>query len=272
MSIGTFTIIKNEAPWIAAHLLRIIPYVDECVLFDGNSTDGTVEIIESIRDYEENGHKIRLVKGKDPKDLKDDYVRVFNECLRSVQSDLAWFLHPDMNVQNPEQILLIKDSPAIAISTYMRSFGGEPGGPLHEIHGRATEWKNIYRLRNPDLGAHYHGHYGAWNEDVYFSAITGDDHALYADHSRYPYDVVKSGLDVLHFSDVRPLARRIERMNVCLENQNKPTEKIADIAANHPRVTLAEGAGYTLTPAEYPAEMIEARDKYRHLERGFALV
>lgn len=266
MSLGTYTLIKDEACWIAAHILRIIPFVDEMVFFDGNSKDGTIEIIEAIRDSNENGHKIRLFKNKDPKNLQDDYVKVFNECLRSVQSDLAWFLHPDMWVVNPEQILPVKDSQALALSTSIRSFGGDPGGQLYEIKGRGESWKNIYRVRNPDLGAHYHGYYGAWNEDVYFSAITGDQHVLHEDHSAYPYSIEKSGIELLHFSDVRTYSRRLDRMKKCLANQGNTSV----VAENHPRVTLKDGMGLSFKPTEWPIEIIEARKKYFHLERGMA--
>ena len=89
MSIGTFMLIKNESPWIAAHLLNVLPFIDEMVFLDGNSTDGTIEIIEHIRDNHEHGSKILLIKGKDPKNLQDDYVRLFNDALLKLNTDWA---------------------------------------------------------------------------------------------------------------------------------------------------------------------------------------
>ena len=272
MSIGTFTLIRNEAPWIAAHILRVLPFVDEMVLFDGNSIDGTLEIIEAIQDSEEGDGKIRLFKNHDCADLKDDYVRLFNGCLRSLSTDLAFFAHPDMYVANPERLSHIANCDAVALSTKMRSFAGEPGEQLFEMVGRGDRWKNLFRLRGPDLGAHYFGHYGVHNEDVYFSAITGDDHEHHgSDFSKYPYEVVDSGLEILHFSDVRTYVRRLERMKTCLRNQGKRPEKIDEMAAAHPRVTLKSGPmfydNFTLVPSEYPKEFVEARAKYAHLER-----
>ena len=83
----------------------------------------------------------------------------------------------------------------------------------------------------------------------------------------YPYEVVDSGLEVLHFSDVRPYARRLERMKTCLKNQGNNVA----LAESHPRVTLKPGGfkydTFNLVPAEYPAAMLEARNKYRHLEK-----
>lgn len=273
MSIGSFTIIKNEANWVAPHILRVLPFIDEMVFFDGNSTDGTVEIIEEIRNYSEFGHKIRLVKNRDCADLKDDYVRLFNECLRTLTTDLAYFLHPDMWVVNPEQILIVKDSPAVALTTSMRSFGGEPGGDLYEIHGRGTQWKNIYRLRNPDLGCHYFGHYGALEEDCYFSAITGDEHIHHGQQfEKYPYEVVKSGIEVLHFSDVRPLSRRVGRMRECLKNQGGTDVLINEIIEQHPRIILKDASGFAFTPARYPGEFLAAQLKYKHLVKEPKLV
>lgn len=264
MSIGTFCIVRNEAPWIAAHILRVLPYVDEMVLFDGNSTDGTLKIIKHLRSGHPYGDRINLVEEKDPRDLRGDYVRLFNECLRSLSTDLAWFLHPDMWVVNPQQILKIKDSPAVAMSCRMRSFAGEPDGQLYEIEGRGDRWKNIYRLRNPDFGAHYHGHYGAGNEDVYFSAITGDSYEHHGSNVHwYPYAVEDSGLEILHFSDVRTKERRLDRMMKCLANQNRPAEGIKAIAESHPRVTLKDGNGFKFVPAKYPAEFLAAQSLYK---------
>lgn len=277
MSLGAFTLVKNENQWIAAHLLNIIPWVDEVVLFDGNSTDGTLEIIEAIQAYEKHGEKIKLFRDKDPKDLRGDYVRLFDECLRSLGTDLAAFIHPDMLLVNPSQILAVKDSPAVALTTSIKSFAGEPGGELLRIKGRQSLWKNIYRLRKPDLGAHYAGFYGAAEEDVYFSAITGNQHHHYGpDLDKYPYEIEHSGIEILHFSDVRPLSRRIGRMRSCLLNQGYSPDDAEKILAAHPRVTLKSGTDlvgnqYEFAPAEYPAEFLEARRKYQHLERNITL-
>jgi glycosyltransferase involved in cell wall biosynthesis len=273
MSIGTFMLVKNENHWIAAHILRILPFVDEMVFFDGNSTDGTLEIIEAIQQNEKQGYKIKLSTDKDPKDLQDDYVRLFDQAMWSLSTDLAWFLHPDMYLQNPEQILKIRNSDAVAMSCKMRSFAGEPNGPLLEIKGRGEAWKNIYRLRNPDLGAHYFGHYGAHNEDIYFSEITGDQHEHFGSQfNLYPYAVADSGLEVLHYSDVRNYARRYSRMVACLENQGHSKQMAISIADVHPRVTLKSGDGFDFLAAEYPKEFIEANQKYAHLRKEKVLV
>jgi len=268
MSIGTFMITKNEAPWIAAHILSVLPHVDEMVFWD-SSDDGTAEIIQAISKDHPDGKKIMLSVGGacDPKDLQDDYVRVFNECLHSLSTDLAWFLHPDMIISRvPRDFNHLEN--ATAASVAMRSFGGEPDGPLYEMGGRGKEWKSIYRLRNPDLGAHYFGHYGHTKEDVYFSAITGDQHVFYDKFENYPYVIVPSGIEVLHFSDVRPRARRIDRMVKCLLNNNWPKDKAAARARTHPRVTFKNEENYTFTPTQYPEDFVKARNKYRHLERS----
>lgn len=270
MSLGTFALLKNEAPWIAAHLLNLLPVVDEMVFYDGNSTDGTLEIIEAIKSDEKDGHKIKLFRNADPRDLKDSYVEMFNSCLRSLSTDLAWFAHPDFYCVDPSRILAVKDSPAVALSTQVKSFAGEPGGELLRIKGRSESWKNIYRLRNPDLGAHYFGHYGAHNEDVYYSAITGNTHEHHGKLlDRYPYEVEVSGIEIFHFSDVRTYERRLGRMLTCLENQGWPLTpaELRKKAENHPRVSLKSNDDFTFKPAEYPAEMLANRAKYSHLEK-----
>jgi glycosyltransferase involved in cell wall biosynthesis len=268
VSIGTFCLVKNESPWIGAHLLQILPYIDEVVLFDGGSTDGTLEIIKAIQRGNGDGKKIKLFEDKDPKDLQDDYVRLFDECMRSLSTDLAWFLHPDMFVVNPEKILAVRESRAISLTTKIRSFAGEPGGQLYEIKGRGEAWKNIYRLRSPDLGAHYFGHYGAHNEDVYFRAITGDSHEHYGqDFQFYPYGVDESGLEVLHFSDVRPRARRVDRMVKCFKNNGYSEEVARARTEAHPRVTLKDGDGLKFVPSQYPQDFIDADMMYARLRK-----
>ena len=250
-SIGSFTIIRNESPWIAAHLLMWLPWLDEIVFYDGNSTDGTLEIIENIQRVNVNGGKIKLFKNKDPRNLKDDYVRVFDDCLHSLSTDLAFFLHPDMLPSKVHKNLEHLDG-VVSASVAMRSFAGEPGGELYEIKGRGEMWKNIYRLRRPDLGVHYFGHYGTAEEDCYFSAITGDEHIHHGQNfDRYPYGIEPAGIEVLHFSDVRTYERRLGRMKSCLENQGYARNVIDDIAKEHPRVTLKDGNGLSFIPAKY---------------------
>ena len=255
MKLSLFGLIRNEKPWIAAHLLSLIDYVHEFVFFDGNSTDGTLEVLHQFHTKHPLGHKVRVFNNKDPKNLQDDYVACMNEAIGHCTGDYAAFLHADMQVLNPERICAIKTD-AVALTVNMRSFAGEPGGKLYEFtEGRTHTWKPIHRNA---LGLHYSGHYGAANEDLYHSAITGDEHILYKNAQNYPYKVEDSGLNILHFSDVRPYQRRINRMITCLQNQN-PTltrEQAYDLAKQHPRVSLDSGSGrfgkFLLKPAEYP--------------------
>ena len=272
MSLGVFMLCKNEQEWMAPYLLNILPFIDEVCLYDGNSTDGTLEIIKAIRDKNQFGSKIKLFENMDPKDLRDDYTRLFDECLHSLSTDLALFLHPDQWITNPDQLLKVRESSAIAMSSYMRSFAGEPGGELLEIIGRGQTWQNIFRLRNPNLQAHYHGWYGAYNEAVYFKDITGDDHAIHHSMSEYPYEVEDSGLEILHFSDVRNYGRRLSRMKTCLINQGWDKRfSPADLerkAIEHPRVSLKGDDVFKFKPARYPGEFLAAQAQYAHLCKG----
>jgi glycosyltransferase involved in cell wall biosynthesis len=252
MTIGSFILVKNENFWIGPHLANWLPHLDQMVFADGGSTDGTLETILSFASKHPHGHKI-VVYNDDPRDLRGDYVRAFNAALGKVTADWAFFLHPDQIAENPEAVRNLSEG--VAYSTHMRSFAGEPGGPLYEIKGRGGSWKNIHRT-NLDLV--YHGHYGAANEDVYPTAIVGKSREHFgADFSRYPYEVKDSGLKLLHFSDVRPFARRYSRMIACLENQKRRPEDCPVLAGIHPRVTLKSGefAGsrFDFIPAEYPA-------------------
>lgn len=251
-TIGSFTLIKNEITWIRAHLLSWLPHLDQMCFFDGNSTDGTLEIIKDVSKSHPFGNRIMLVEDRDPKDLTDDYVRVFNDCLRSLKTNYAAFLHPDMMLEDAGNMANLGD--AIAYYSTMRSFAGEPGGQLYEIKsGRSPFWKNIYRLRSPDLGLHYHGHYGHVSEDCYFSKITGDEHIHVGDaFEQYPYEVKDSGIKIAHYSDVRTHERRAERMYKCLINQGKPEAEALHLLDVHPRVTLKDGFNFKFEPVDTP--------------------
>lgn len=250
-NLGSFCLIKNESLFIKAHLESWLPHIGQMVFYDGGSTDGTLEAIKEAQ-RGEFGNKIKIFENKDPKDLTDDYVKLSNEAMWAVDKDLAIFLHPDMFLAQPKKDVVIHKG-TIAATCNMRSFAGEPNGPIYEIEGRGTKWKNIYRLRNPDLGAHYFGSYGAHNEDTYFSEITGTDHDHYGqDFSLYPYAVHHTGIEILHYSDVRPYARRIDRMEKCLINQGNSPKKAKEIAPKHPRVSFKDGMGFKFTPIETP--------------------
>lgn len=248
MTIGSFCLIKNEGLWIKEHLRSWLPILDSMSFFDGGSTDGTLEAIEEAQKGP-YGAKVKLFKDKDPIDLQEDYQRLSNECMRSLDTDMAMFLHPDMMYDYG-----CFDLPKGCISATIgvESYAGNPDGDIYKILGRGDRWKNIYRLRNPDLGAHYFGHYGAWNEDTYFSEITGDSHEFHGSNfNAYPYPVHNTGLVVRHYSDVRPYERRLDRMIKCLLNQGNK-EDIINKAKNHPRVSLVSGQGFSFERVAKP--------------------
>ena len=253
-TIGSFILIRDEAQWIAPHIMRVLPFLDRMVFYDGLSTDGTIEIIQEIKRTHINGDRIKLVLGKDPANLQEDYVRLFNEAMRSLDTDLAVFLHPDMYVETPSRFRDFMDKDCIMGIGHMESYAGNPGEQLFKIaKGRGEIWPLVYRLKNPDLGAHYFGHYGAANEAVYFSEITGDSHEFPGqDLTKYPFPVMDVGLRVLHFSDVRSYERRLGRMKSCLLNQGYSQEEADSIAPKHERVSLKDSEHFKFIPAEYP--------------------
>lgn len=248
--LGSFCLIKNEKTFIKAHLDSWLPHLQQMVFWDGNSTDGTLEIIKEAQKGE-FGYKIKLREDKDPINLTNNYVELSNGAMWDVDCDLAMFLHPDMFLGSKKINEFSEGS--IASNTHMKSYAGEPNGTIFEIKGRGQKWKNIYRLRNPDLGAHYFGAYGAQNEDTYFSEITGSAHVHHGqDFHKYPYPVTDSGIEILHYSDVRPLTRRIDRMVKCLVNQGYSKEQAEKMAPNHPRVSFNNGMGFEFKAVETP--------------------
>lgn len=265
MNFGTFTLIKNEIQWIGPHLCAWLPYVDEMVFYDGNSTDGTISTIELVRDQHELGKKIKLFKNKDINDFDEDYTKMSNLCLHELSTDFAMFLHPDMFPSKGMENL--KNLNAIAYTTHKVSYAGDNMFELLKFkNGRNELWKDIMRLNNPDLGLHYFGAYGAANEDTYFSAITGNEHLFYGtSFNLYPYPIDDSGLWIDHFSDVRPYKRRFERMYKSLLNQGRGTVEALSEAENHPRVSLKSDSIFQLEPVEIPKSYMHALDVYEKL-------
>ncbi len=245
-----------------------LPNLDQMVFLDGNSTDGTTETIERVRDNHPLGKRIRLVKDCDPDNLQDDYVFIQNKALHSLDTEFAFFLHPDMfpisgmdNLRNLDGVAYFKT---------LETYGGDPlKDYVYEMQGRATTWKSIMRLKEPNLGLHYFGHYGAWNEDMYFSDITGNAHEFHSErYSRYPYEVKDSGLKVAHFSDVRTYERRVTRMISCLLNNGMPQDKAEEFAPNHPRVNFISSGDIKVVKTEMPDCLLKARENFIKFEKG----
>src|SRR5512139_2144121 len=96
MTLSAWSVIKNESQFIGYGLMSILPYVDEVVYFDGNSTDGTLELLDYIKTTYDKENKVKVFKDKDFNDFKDNYVRVFDECLKTCTGDHVIYVHPDM--------------------------------------------------------------------------------------------------------------------------------------------------------------------------------
>ena len=233
--ISTFTIIKNEITFIRANILSIIDYVDEMVFSDGNSTDGTLEAIKHIQATHKNGYKIKLFENKDCKDLKEDYVRLFNWTIKQCEGEYVQFLHPDMIVTNPEAYSNIGKTDEIAYYVNMRSFTRDYITEI--VSGRANWWKNIHRN---SFGLHYWGGYGHAHEDMYNSDVTGDEHRIYADLKDFKYNVANSGINVCHYSESKTYERRLDKMlkSLITQHPRMDKEELLRIAKEHPRVTL----------------------------------
>lgn len=247
MSISAWSVIKNEARFIGYSIMSLIDHVDEFVYFDGNSTDGTLELLAYIKDKYDKSGKIKVFENKDFKDFKDDYVRVFNECVQACSMDHVLYCHPDMVCVDPGSLGKL-DKNVLAYWVGMRSFAGEDLD-LEITKGRTDKWKTIMRKK---FGLHYAGWYGATDEDMYFREITGNEHKLHTDFKKYPYDVLDSGARFWHFCECKPRKRREEKMyRVITTNMGRFAHGrtmqddiyVWDTVVNHPRVHLETQKG-----------------------------
>lgn len=235
MKLSAFSIVKNEAQFIGYGAMSILPYVDQIVYADGNSTDGTLEILEHIKKAYA-GDKLKILRGWDFKDFKEDYVRLFNDLMKQCAGEYLWYCHPDMILREPGRIADIGKDGALAYYLNMRSFGGEDLD-LEITKGRTDKWKTI--MKNT-LGLHYWGHYGDANEDMYFREITGDEHIVRPRMDDYPFQVKDLGAHVEHYCECKPRKRREEKMETVLRTVGGITNAVAikDVLANHPRIHL----------------------------------
>lgn len=234
MKISVFAPIKNEAQFIGYGIMSLLPHVDELVYGDANSSDGTVQIIEDIQKKYDREGKIKLVKGFDFADFKEDYTRKYNELMDLCSGEYIFYCHPDMILTKPGILMDRSKMDAKAYFVNMRSFAGE-SMELEIVKGRTDRWKLI--MRNA-LGLHYHGFYGEPTEDMYFRHITGSHYQVHKDMKKYPFEVVDSGIELWHFCECKPKDRRTEKM----ERVFKDGLGIKDEGAlNHPRVTLKSG-------------------------------
>ena len=252
MTVSAFSVIKNEAQFIGYGLMSIFPFVDEIVYFDGNSTDGTLEILDYIKAKYDKGNQIKVFRDRDFKDFKDDYVRVFNECMGECSGDYLWYVHPDMILTGAGDLENREDWKEFAYFVNMRSFAGEDMG-MEITKGRASKWKTIMKR---GLGLKYWGHYGHPHEDMYHEAITGESHVVCRNMRDYPYIVGDSGIKINHYCECKPRKRREQKMETVMRTAYNINEEgpLFDLVMNHPRVHLRNQNGqfgeFEFTPVQ----------------------
>lgn len=238
MSTTAFSIVKDEAQFIGYSVMSILEHIDEIVYADGNSTDGTLELLEYIKATYDKDNKIKVLKGWDCANLTDDYTRLFNDLLKECRGDYKWFLHPDMIVTTPQNITNISmDRRALAYFVNVRSFAGD--GRTEITKGRTSRWKSIMK---DDFGLHYWGTYGHLHEDMYFDF---QEHKVRLDMRSYPFEVRDSQIHLEHFCECKPRKRREEKMEKIARYGFGVTNDLAveDLITNHPRVHLQSQDG-----------------------------
>jgi hypothetical protein len=265
MTLSAWSVIKNESQFIGYGVMSILPYVDEIVYFDGGSTDGTLSLLDYIKDQYDKENKIKVFKDNDFKDFKQDYVRVFDECLKTCKGDYVLYVHPDMILVEPGNLGNL-DKNVLAYTVGMRSFAGEDMD-LEITKGRTDKWKTIMRNK---FGLHYHGWYGAVDEDMYFDF---QPHRLLPPNE-YPFKVEDSGAKFWHFCECKPRKRREEKMfrvvttSGPLADHGRTTKAdvhVWDTIMNHPRVHLQTQTGpfgaFAFEPRTDPLPDVFARYK-----------
>lgn len=213
--------------------MAAMPFVDEFIyMVAPSSDDGTIELLAYLKEKMDK-LQVHIAPEYDfnPMDMVA-YNKSFNDGIKRMTGDAAWFLHPDMIVTAGAKL---KEGP-LAWTTEVKSFAGDMNTVITK--GRTDRWKNIHAKK---FGLHYFGGYGSVNEDFYHSDITGKSYRHYgSEFAKYPFEVAASGIKVNHYCEVKAYSRRLEKMKLCLETQNPWATKewIESAARQHPRVTL----------------------------------
>lgn len=90
-TISANIICKNEKETIRECVESVLPYVDEVIVIDTGSTDGTLEI---LKEYDVSVHQI---------DWNDDFASMRNQCKSLSNGDWIFILDADMKVLNFEK-------------------------------------------------------------------------------------------------------------------------------------------------------------------------
>jgi glycosyltransferase involved in cell wall biosynthesis len=243
MKISVISPVKNEADFIGFSILSVLNHVHEIIYACAPSDDGTDAVLDHVKAiYAPDKLKVlrRPEFDFDVHDMKD-YNHAFHACLAEVTGDVVWFLHPDMIVLNPDALAQL-GGPALAWYCDITSLALD--GRTRITQGRARHWKHMHRNT---LGLTYYGAYGSQNEDFYHTDITGDDYRHHGTNfDRYPYEVANSGVRINHYCECKPYSRRYGKMVSCLETlyPESPAARIAELAAQHPRVNLTAGRSH----------------------------
>lgn len=272
MKISVFSPVKNESQFIGYSIMAVLPYVHELIYACAPSSDGTDELLDSIK-AKYAGDKLKILRRPEydfnVHDMKA-YNQSFNDCIETSTGDALWFLHPDMIVTNPEKIADIKDGP-LAWWTNLTSYAKDYDTKI--TVGRAARWKNIHAKK---LGLHYYGGYGSQNEDMYHKAITNDSHVHYGeDFLKYPYRVINSNINIAHYCEMKGYKRRYEKMKSCLETlyPKATPQDVEYMATHHPRVTLEAGNSafgkfsFEKTDEPVPEVFLKYRDEFEQFTK-----
>lgn len=237
MKVSVIAPVFNEIEFIGYSLMAIKDHIHEVIYACADSTDGTDELLFHVKQNHMR-EKLQILKKPeynfDPMDMAA-YNRAFNDCIQKSTGHAVWFLHPDMILKNPESLGNLKPGPQ-AWFTNIASYAGDFQTRISR--GRTDKWKNIHVKT---FGIHYYGGYGSDNEDFYHSDITGKSYRFHGTQfEKYPYEVADSGIQVNHYCELKAYKRRLEKMKLCLRTQypHLTNDRIAELAVNHPRVTL----------------------------------
>jgi hypothetical protein len=258
--------VKAEAQFIGFSIMSCLEQIHEFVyLIDPPFEDGTWELLHHIKDKYAH-EKLKIIEDTRPgsHDMTNPAFNrgCYDVCIEHATGDAIWALHPDMIVTNPEAILHVPQGP-LSWWSKCTSFAGNLETEI--TVGRATKWQSMFARK---FGLHYWGGYGDTTENFYFKDITGNAHTHHGQHfDKYPFRVEDSGIAINHYCEMKPYARRLEKMICCLQTQypGMPRDVAEHHASYHPRVTLISAdtkfGKFVFEPTKNPVPAVFAKYK-----------
>jgi glycosyltransferase involved in cell wall biosynthesis len=236
LKISAFSFCGNEVSYIGYSTMSLLPYVDEVIWADGNSNDGTLDLIKHIQTQYDPEKKVKLFEGFLFENYREDYDEKFNWLLKRCSGDWVIFNHADMVWLDPWKIrplleAIHEDDFIWGLRVNFRSFINDR---WHCMEENDYTWPLIYKNAH---GLHHRGAYGTPYEDFYFEdGLRHDIRSSRRDSEEIR--IFHSSIWMHHYRSCKPEWQRLDKMVKQFKATfpEKSLEECTQLAKQHPYI------------------------------------